>query len=91
MAVEVVSAAPSVADANQARRLLLAAYRGWGHYESVFGGMPNDVVWSWATLDESVIRERVFTIKWYFEETFGTRSAHEMTSRPCPARDTACK
>ena len=58
---------------HQARRLLLAAYRGWGHYESVFGGMPDDVVWSWARFDESVLRERVFTIKWYFEETFGTR------------------
>ena len=78
MSVEVVSAAPSVTHANQARRLLLAAYRGWGQYESVFGGMPNDVVWSWAALDESVVRERVFTIKWYFEETFGTRSAHEI-------------
>ncbi len=78
MSVEVVSAAASVAGANEARRQLLAAYRGWGQYESVFGGMPDDVVWSWAELDESVLRERVFTIKWYFEETFGTRSAHEI-------------
>ena len=78
MSVEIVSAAASVAGANEARRQLLAAYRGWGQYESVFGGMPNDVVWSWAALDESVVRERVFTIKWYFEETFGTRSAHEI-------------
>jgi hypothetical protein len=78
MSVEVVSAATSVAGANEARRQLLAAYRGWGQYESVFGGMPDDVVWSWAELDESILRERVFTIKWYFEQTFGTRSAHEI-------------
>jgi hypothetical protein len=62
------------AHAAEARRRLLAAYRGWGQYESVFGGMPDDLEWSWAELDEAVLRTRVFTIKWWFEETFGTRS-----------------
>ena len=89
MSVEVVSAAPSIAGANEARRQLLAAYRGWGQYESVFGGMPDDVVWSWADLDESVLRERVFTIKWYFEEAFGTRSAHEIAEMKRRAADTS--
>jgi hypothetical protein len=62
------------AQAAEARRRLLAAYRGWGQYESVFGGMPDDLEWSWAELDEAVLRTRVFTIEWWFEETFGTRS-----------------
>jgi len=78
MSVEVVSAGPSDTGAAAARRRLLAAYRGWGEYESVFGGMPDDIEWRWAELDEGVLRERVFTIKWYFEETFRTRSAHEI-------------
>jgi hypothetical protein len=78
LSVEVISAAPSVAGANEARRQLLAAYRGWGQYESVFGGMPDDVVWSWVELDESVLRAQVFTIEWYFEEAFGTRSVNEI-------------
>ncbi len=62
------------AQAAEARRRLLAAYRGWGQYESVFGGMPDDLEWSWAELDAAVLRTRVFTIEWWFEETFGTRS-----------------
>jgi hypothetical protein len=78
ISVEVVSATQSVTGAHKARRQLLAAYRGWGQYQSVFGGMPDDIVWSWAELDERVLRSRVWTIKWYFAEAFGTRSAHEI-------------
>jgi hypothetical protein len=78
LSVDDISGATSVASANDARRLLLTAYRGWGQYESVFGGMPDDFEWTWAELDEADLRERVYTIKWYFEETLGTRSADEI-------------
>jgi hypothetical protein len=87
MSVEFITARPSVAGATEARRQLLADYRGWGRNESVFGGMPGDVEWFWADLDEHVIRERVFTIHWYFQETFETRSAQAIAERNKHAGD----
>jgi hypothetical protein len=63
---------------NQLRRKILETFYGWGQDESVFGGMPGDVEWLWVELDVEDLLNRVFTIAWYFEETFGTRRAAEL-------------
>jgi hypothetical protein len=63
-------------EANRIRSEVLVAYRGWKQYESVFGGLPtDDVTWVWVQLEEEDLRDRVFTIAYYFEETYGTRQA----------------
>jgi len=80
LSVEVLFAPPCDAAASVARRDIIAVYRGWGKYESVFGGMPDDITWHWVELSEQEIRERVFTIKWGFEEEFHTRSADKISS-----------
>lgn len=65
--------------ANRMRRDVLVAYRGWGRYESLFGGLPaEDVEWMWVELEEEDLRDRVFTISYYFEETLGTRRLVEI-------------
>ena len=33
-----------------------AAYRGWGQWESVFGGLPDDVEWTWPSRTEVTSR-----------------------------------
>ncbi|MCB0104610.1 MAG: hypothetical protein KDE50_06830 [Caldilineaceae bacterium] len=80
LSVEALFASPYDPAANIARKNVLVAYRGWGKYESVFGGMPDDIDWYWTELSEQDIRERVFTIKWGFEEEFHTRSADGISS-----------
>jgi hypothetical protein len=57
---------------NRARRELLVTYRGWGKEESVFGGLSADrVEWMWVELEESELRERVFYIRYFWEEFSG--------------------
>ena len=58
---------------NGLRRDVLTSWFGWGKYESVFGGMPDDIQWMWAELTEQDLRECVYTIKWSFEADYGTR------------------
>jgi hypothetical protein len=53
---------------NRDRIRLLAEYRGWGAYESVFGGLPTDSIEWWsAELDRDGIRE-VEVIQWLVDE-----------------------
>lgn len=70
-----------------ARRRLLEAYRGWGRYQSVFGGMPDDIGWIWAQMDENELQERVFTINWHFQEAFGTRRVEAISSENWESKD----
>lgn len=58
--------------ANRLRRELLETYRGWGQEESVFGGLPADrVTWQWVELTEHDVAERVFYIRWFWEDYSG--------------------
>lgn len=65
-------------DGQEARQRVLAKWFGWGEYESVFGGMPDDIVWFWGQLSFAELRDRVFSIRWHFEETIGTRRVAEL-------------
>ena len=68
---------------NRQRRDLLTTYRGWGQEESVFGGLPADqVAWMWVELGEGELRERVFYIRYFWEEfSGGTRRPLQIARR----------
>jgi hypothetical protein len=66
---------------NKLRREVLTTWFGWGQWESVFGGMPNDIEWKWAELTERDLSERVYTIKWAFEAEYGTRHLAQIVGR----------
>ena len=67
-------------DSQEARRRVLSEWFGWGQYESVFGGMPDDVEWFWAELSLDYLRDQVYSIRWHFEETLGTRNVAELVA-----------
>jgi len=63
-------ARPDTADAvqNALRNELLVRFRGWGQYESVFGGLPaDDVLWYEADLDHDALH-RVEYIQWWIDQ-----------------------
>jgi hypothetical protein len=66
---------------NKLRREVLTKWFGWGQYESVFGGMPDDIEWHWAELTLDDLRKRVYTIKWSFEAEYGTRQLARIAER----------
>jgi hypothetical protein len=53
---------------NEIRRAVLATYRGWGTYESVFGGLPTKTLSWWSALLERSGFERVEVIQWLVDE-----------------------
>ncbi len=69
--------------ANRVRRELLATYRGWGQEASVFGGLPADrVEWMWVELEEGELRERVFYIRYFWEDfSGGSRRPSDVAER----------
>ena len=68
---------------NEARRELLVTYRGWGQEESLFGGLPVDSIeWFWVELTEDELRDRVFTIEYFWEEfSHGSRRPFSIAER----------
>ena len=74
-------------DSQEARRRVLSEWFGWGQYESVFGGMPDDVEWFWAELSLYYLRDQVYSIRWHFEETLGTRNVAKIVAIDPPPDD----
>jgi hypothetical protein len=59
---------------NNLRRRLLGVVRGYGLNEGVFGGLPNDVRWTWPELDpDEVLRISYIDYDYWVELSRGSR------------------
>jgi hypothetical protein len=65
---------------NRRRREVLARYRGWGEYESVFGGLPTGSItwWTGRLLDEALPRVEAIAYLLEMAPTLRTRKVVEL-------------
>lgn len=81
---EHVVTAPDLADdaANEVRRTLLTAHRGYGTRTGLFDGFPRDVVWRWAAVTPAELaRVRFIDYGYWTELSGGSRLATDAAPR----------
>jgi hypothetical protein len=62
--------------------VILTRHRGWDTRQGLFEGLPFDIEWHRATVELQDLRERVFYIRYFWEEfSDGTRSPVTVAAR----------